>query len=1041
MTPPTFLIYNASAGSGKTYTLVQEMLASILISDQTDSYRQLLAVTFTNKAAAEMRTRVLQNLVSLSSSKALESPNTMMLELVEKTHTSLETLHHRAQKLLPRLLHDYGSFHVSTIDGFTHRLIRAFSYELKLPFGFEVTTQSKELLSEAVERVLAKAGIDEKLTNRMRNFAAFKWESNLSWDIGRDFHNTARLLLNENHYQNLRSYRKLSEEAIENIERNIAVKYQTLVETLNKKATKIQEEWRLMGLEDNDFKSHYFRNFVIGILNRRWEVAGMGGIASQIEDGKLYTQKASADKVAIHQQFFPAALNFYQEVMTLAPLCAQLEAFKKTFSPLVILKDIQEALIDILAEQQAMLVSEFNAKIAEAINGHPTPMIYERLGVKYRYFFIDEFQDTSQMQWNNLIPLVSHAVESEETDGSKGLLMLVGDPKQSIYRWRGGKASLLMSLSNGDSPFSISPTTKDLKNNYRSFDNIVNFNNKFFRYAASFLDHPDYQKLYQHVAQQSGDKKGGYISLDFIDPEENDSVEALYSEKVLQAIQKSQGLGFSYGEMCVLVRTNKSGVALANALSEQNIPIISSESILLDSSLKVQLLVAFIAFRQTNERHDTRAHLMILLSKFRKNTQKLYDRLTNSRFETSVQFFESLSYFNFKMDFQYFSNASLYSLLEQLISALNMDEDPDAFLQFFLDFAHKTIHQHGENDLVFLEKWEENKKKLSVNLGDISTDAVRILTIHKAKGLEFPVVIFPFAHDNFQSVKTDYDWFPVAPQDFMGCDRMLVSATKQLDQMGPEGKALATQRKQNNTFDEVNTLYVALTRAKEQLYIISKKENIKDTPSSYAQLFRSFVEKERPDQQVFPITWGDDKRCSRPEGLAINSSQIPWVRSQNRHKLLFKTRAKSLKYSAEQDLGTKFHEFMAQINFDTDLDWAVAKATKQGLAKTEMLNTIVETARNLIHDPKTANFYSSRNSVFNERPIIFEGKLLIPDRIIITPEGESIVIDYKTGKMEDAHHDQIQQYAKALKNIGLKNVSTCICYLFPNLEIRWKKEA
>ncbi len=260
--------------------------------------------------------------------------------------------------------------------------------------------------------------------------------------------------------------------------------------------------------------------------------------------------------------------------------------------PLTVLNAIQQEIKTIESERDQIPISSFNTIISDEIRNQPAPYIYERLGEKYRHYFIDEFQDTSQMQWENLVPLISNALESEDEQGNMGTLLLVGDVKQAIYRWRGGRAEQFLNLINKETnPFVVEPHISSLETNYRSREELIKFNNTFFTVTSPFLGSPQYNLLFTDGNKQDfNDKVGGYVDLNFIKmPKENKDLE--YCNEVLRSIKDARADKYNYADICILTRKRKHGIILADFLIEQNIPIISSETLLLKNNPKVNFLI------------------------------------------------------------------------------------------------------------------------------------------------------------------------------------------------------------------------------------------------------------------------------------------------------------------------------------------------------------------------------------------------------------------------------------------------------------------
>jgi len=373
------------------------------------------------------------------------------------------------------------------------------------------------------------------------------------------------------------------------------------------------------------------------------------------------------------------------------------EAFLKNITPLSLLNTVSNELTKIQKEQNVLSIAEFNKLINEQIQNQPAPFIYERLGEKYRHFFIDEFQDTSQMQWQNLIPLIDNALASEDLNKEQGSLLIVGDPKQSIYRWRGGKAEQFIALSKGANPF-VNPDWKlfTLGTNHRSYSEVVDFNNQLFGFLSSQFTHEDYIDLYKnHSHQEFNAKKGGYVHLSFVPKlekellEEEDALEKkeLYLAATLATIATVRGQGFRYKDMVILTRKKAPGTAIANYLTEHNIPILSSESLLLSASSEVQCLIDLLRYLKNNRDLQSRANFLYYIAS-QQQELAIHDFIAQGMEPKSeLEFQHWLAGFNLSISFPAIRKKSLYEATEIIISKIIPTARRNAYIQYFLDIV------------------------------------------------------------------------------------------------------------------------------------------------------------------------------------------------------------------------------------------------------------------------------------------------------------------------------------------------------------------
>ncbi|MGC1632194.1 MAG: UvrD-helicase domain-containing protein, partial [Gelidibacter sp.] len=595
---PPFLIYNASAGSGKTFTLVKAYLTILFTSNQPHAFKNILALTFTNKAVAEMKERVVDMLIAFSDPDIIKKPTPMFGMLSNELDIGALNLHQKSKGILNTIAHNYAAFDISTIDKFNHRLIRTFAHDLKLPLNFEVELDTRTILSKAVDQLIDKAGTEKELTKILVDFAIEKADEDKSWDVSFDFNQIAQLLVNENDIPYIDSLKDKSLEDFKGLKTQLIIQIRQLEEDIVQEA---QESLALIennDLQHSDFSSGYLPkhflklgegNFNVNLDNLKWQT-------DLLEGNALYPQRLEAYKRASIDSIQQNIARFFEHTKKSIIHVKFLRNVLKNITPLSVLNAIYKSLQDIKTDEDLVLISEFNNLISTEIKSQPAPFIYERIGEKFKHYFIDEFQDTSTKQWENLIPLIDNAISGQNLKGETGSAMLVGDAKQAIYRWRGGKAEQFIDLYTEDQqPFYTPQQVANLPANYRSLETIVSFNNDFFKHLSTFVfSNRSHQDIYEASHQHQFLDGEGFIELSFLEFESEDKDQA-YGQKVLEAIQKAQENNFELRDICIITRKTKEGIALAEYLSIEGVPIISSESLLLKNSPEVQFLTSVIA--------------------------------------------------------------------------------------------------------------------------------------------------------------------------------------------------------------------------------------------------------------------------------------------------------------------------------------------------------------------------------------------------------------------------------------------------------------
>jgi ATP-dependent exoDNAse (exonuclease V) beta subunit len=580
MQRPSFAIYDASAGSGKTYALVKEYLKIILVAKKNDAYRNILAITFTNKAVHEMKSRIVGSLSEFAKDEPSQKAQDLMQDLAVETELSVIQIKIKSQQIIKHIIHNYAAFDISTIDKFAHKVIRAFALDLGLQMNFEVSLESDNLLTEAVDALISQAGEDETLTKLLINFTMEKTDDDKSWDISREIFEVGKLIQNENNREEIAHFKGKSISDFLEIKSKLADASKIIEKenvALAENALQLIEK---NGINVKSFSRGTFPNHLQSIADGKFNPKNK--TFREVEDISI---NKTAKDTAIIESIIPELLQILGKIYKNFEQRDFYNAFLKNITPLSLLSTISQELKKIQDEQNVLSIAEFNSLIHKEIQNQPAPFIYERLGERYRHFFIDEFQDTSEMQWQNLIPLIDNATSSE-IDGEKGTLMIVGDPKQSIYRWRGGKAEQFIDLSKNHNPFNNpEKSIQHLDKNYRSYSEVIEFNNRFFQMLSHQFENEDYKDLYEnHSFQKSNSKTGGYVNISFLPliEKEADSEEEeeeltktdLYVQATLKTILEVRKKGFKYNDIAILVRHNKNGTSIANYLIEHGIPIL-----------------------------------------------------------------------------------------------------------------------------------------------------------------------------------------------------------------------------------------------------------------------------------------------------------------------------------------------------------------------------------------------------------------------------------------------------------------------------------
>lgn len=1036
-----FTIYNASAGSGKTYTLVKEYLKLLFQSDNLFHFQKILAITFTNKAVAEMKNRIIETLKTFSDVSILDASDSMFQTICAELQIKPEVLQKKSETLLHTIIYNYAAFDISTIDGFTHKLIRTFAHDLKLPLNFEVELDQESLLNEAVDSIISKAGTDVALTRILVDFAIEKADDDKSWDVSFDFNKIAKLLVNENdiHYiknlegktlKDFSDLKTLLKKDISEFEKKIIQSGQSVLDLIEQ-----------AGLEHTDFSRGTLPNHFKKVVKLDLNTLYNNKLEEYISERKsIYNKTLNPDTAQTIDALLPEIEILYKTIKTQVFHLKFLKAFYRNITPLSVLTAINNELKQLKEEQNKMLISEFNAIISNEIKAQPTPFIYERIGEKFKHYFIDEFQDTSVMQWENLIPLLGNSLATEG-----GSTMLVGDAKQAIYRWRGGKAEQFIGLFNEDNPFHAKKYIENLPSNFRSFKEVVNFNNDFFKFLANQVFNNDaYKTLYDNANQNITKDKDGYVELSFLDIEKDDDRNEVFPEHVLEKIQNCLDHNFELKDICILVRKKKEGIAIANYLSQHNIPIISSETLLINNAPEVVFINDLLALLIQPKNNEIKIKVLHYLTELF-NIKDKHGFFANHINLSITQLFESLETYNIHCTNEQLIQLPLYDLAETIVRCFKLVEKSNAYIQFYLDIVLDFSQKKGSDISGFLDYFEKKKKSLSI-ISPKGQNAVQIMTIHKSKGLEFPVVIFPYADLNIYEDIDPKEWYPLDKEKYNGFSHTLLNFNKDFENYGKEGQNIYNKHQSEQELDNINLLYVALTRAAEQLYVISTKDISSKgdvNTKKYSGLLIQYL--------IQLGIWNDAEvtYCfGKPEKNSENHKTIDATKIQEEfistakesHQIKVITKSGYLWDTNQQEAiekGNLIHNIMSQIIVKKDIDHVITDFITAALINKQQASSLKETVLSILEHPQLKEYYSSNYTIYNERDIITKaGIILRPDRIAINSANEAVIIDYKTGAKDKKHEQQLQSYQDVLLEMKINTKKKILIYVNDDIEVK-----
>ncbi|MCX6282142.1 MAG: UvrD-helicase domain-containing protein [Bacteroidetes bacterium] len=1049
----SFTVYKSSAGSGKTYTLVKEYLGIVL--QDPDSFSNILAVTFTNKAAGEMKHRVLSCLEELSGEEAGKGHATKNLlpSLVTDTGLNETVIRIRAGEALKKILHRYSDFSIGTIDSFSHRVIRAFAHDFGLSLNFKVELDADELIETAVDLLLDKAGDDEQLTSLLVNFLESNLDDDKSWAIDKALMEFSTLLLDEDSQQQLLKLRNLSLDDFSHIAGILRKKIRTFERSLQEEATASWNAISEAGIEHQSFAygrsglSWYFEQLSLGRFDKPCPSPRL--VAAVGKDNWSSGKASSADKEKIESIKPVLHDSFHKLLHLLEKSYADYCLFKilmKSVYPLAVLNSIDRLLQDFKKQNNIIHISEFNSRIAKVVLGEPVPFIYERIGEKYRHILIDEFQDTSALQWQNFVPLIENSLASGYFN------LVVGDGKQAIYRWRNGDVEQFTSLPSlqGSSDNWIIRERQEalernfneklLNRNFRSGKEIVEFNNDFFGYVSGFLDTAR-KKVYDgHVQLAHPLKEGGYISISFTAKTgDGETTADVMLKKTLEVISSCRRDGYRPKDIAILCRSNREASLVAQMLIENEIPVVSGESLLLNYSPLVRMLTGLVRYIFGPVNPVIQAETLNHYSRLFPSLKPFFRSWLGCGQSQRTALFNTFLNERIGGDgTNLIKTLPVYDLFIRLINGLCPASAGDAYVQFFLNTVLKFSSDHSSSAKDFLDWWDDHHEKLSLVMPS-GIDAVKLMTIHKAKGLQFPVVIYPFAGDSLKNTRK-YIWIGLDHSDIQGLPVALMTSGKDMEETVFAGKYL--EERQKSMLDMLNLLYVVMTRPEERLYLLPPLPPIKtDEPASVPSLLKAWLQhKEIWADDRFDYDFGCPIAANQAVSSEISVMPMPGVSfGEWRDKIRIRSSAPEIWNPDDPDKNRRFgnvlHTILAGITKDNEASVIITAMIENGLLDRAREDEVRNKIRKIIADPALAFIFNEKDDLRLEAEILTRGGHTVrPDRVILKG-SRAVIVDYKTGRPMEKYRNQLSDYARNLEDMGYKEVKKYLLYLEPEIKL------
>lgn len=1075
-------VYRASAGAGKTHKLTGEYLT--LLFTGPGAFRRILAVTFTNKATDEMKTRIIDELYNLASGKKSD-----YVELLGSTYSLTETqVRKQAAKILIDILHDYSAFNISTIDRFFQQTMRAFTREIGLQGGYGIEMDQELVLTTAIDNLLSDLEKPESkdLLGWLLRFAEDKIENGGEWNLRKDIMSLSREVFKE-------SYKAFSEEVGRDIEDKKALddyknalygiirSVETAAKELGERGLAILTKY---ALKPTDFKGGSRSPLTLFDRLAQGEMkepsATFIGLADNL-DG-CFTKTTPLGARQIIGCAFDDGLN--DCIKGIVALFGDLTAYNtareivRYYYTLGILTDVSRQIAAYREEKNVMLIADTTELLNKVIGGSDAPFIYEKTGTHVDHYMIDEFQDTSGMQWNNFRPLIEESLAHNRDN------LIVGDVKQSIYRFRNSDWKLLDEQVQADfSPEEVREET--LKDNWRSCRNIVMFNNALFTtlpgvlqgmyneaLSASSLTEEQraayftkimsaYDNSFQQVPPPFREKEG-HVRIEFLsgDDEKDWKEEAL--ERLPGVLEKLQDNGYALKDIAILVRTNQEGAQVADTLltykeehpsDHYNYDIISDEALFVSGSTAVRFLVSLLRYLKNPD--DRTNEQIALYSYWILNAVPTPDAGPQAN---SIECGSRAKTFppEIASALQGLSRQSLYEITEGLFRLFSADfpENEQVFVQAFLDMVSEYTQKESADLSRFLKWWDETGCRKTIATPD-GQNAVRILTVHKSKGLGFKVVIIPFGdwEIDHKPTKPVILWCHPEEKPF---NRLHLVPVRYSQSLAKTIFAADYFKERLHAFiDNLNTLYVAFTRSKEELVVFSPRpKKIKEETGEVEKIssltdalwagLHTEVSDTRAGERLISLPasfdtgrgvfelgdwWRPVAKTEETGMQEVGMSRMNSISPDDRLQL--RLHGKGFFFdNARRKHGALMHEVLSRIRTRKDIPQAVERYRQEGVIDRTEAAALVSRLEELLNMPDAAPWYDGTARVLNEVDILFgNGLSKRPDRVMIT-DDRVIVVDYKFGEHPDQrYHSQIRNYLKLIRQMGYKEVEGFLWYV------------
>ena len=1043
-------IYKASAGAGKTFTLTVEYILLLLRKGRKE-FEHTLAVTFTNKATAEMKERILETLYGLKHNIPecdgyLKVIQDRLQELGEEMDD--EMIRQRAGEALSSILHDYTHFRVETIDSFFQSVLRNLAHELGLTANLQVELNNDEVISRSVDRVIENMQNRKDVQGWIMDYVEEQLQTGERWNISGMIKQFARCIFEE-------AFQNRSEEEREKLSDSAQMSAfkKEMHAIINGCKSQLKEAADALEALVNEKTLNFER-----ISNGRIYISFLNLVRSEKMDSASNTIYKAADDYEVmlkaKDKNDPVLVADAKEIQT--ALSDLLHLYEKNsiaintaklslryLNPLRLLNVIEQEANSINAENNQFNLSKTPTLLSKLVEKTDAPFVFEKIGTQFHNVMIDEFQDTSRLQWNNFKVLL---LENQSTGGND---LLVGDIKQSIYRWRNGDWAILKNVKQELA--ALSPQDKELRYNFRSKKNIIDFNNAFFPKAAKALDDIEpqarfqLQDIYSDVEQLTFQTKDeGYASVTLYTKSGNSAPEDYEEGMITDMITRIRSLmkaGLTTQDFAILVRKKGNAESLLQWFHQlaPDIKLVSDEAFLLESSVAVQMLVAALFVLNDNKKLNPIPERYLLMHYY---SDVLGQPLSMLNIATDNP--DNLLPEAFTQHKQELAQLPLYLLCERLYQLFQLDRIPgqDTYIFTFMDELQNHLRSNPSDIHTFLQAWDESINNHSIPAGEV--DGIRILTIHKSKGLQFHTVLLPYMDWTIEKDRNDDTiWCQTEKEPYNALGSLPINAGKNMQQsdFAPDYNEEHLQRR----VDALNMIYVAFTRAESNLFVwglaAEKEGNIASAgdliraalPNVQCSMFNSQLlyelgapvttHKTAKAEHKNRMKSSHEKEEALEVVMASNAPTLDFMQSNQSRKFIGSLGSEEAEETGLQtylEVGKIMHYVLSQIEHSDQIQKVLNRCMAEGIiADRKLMDVVIKRLQKGFSNPKIAQWFAPGNQVFNECSITSISKetgepcTLRPDRVIIN--GNMItVIDFKFGRPEAEHHAQVEAYKQLM---------------------------